>query len=105
MPNQNPLVNGQEYSWVNITVNILGRPVTGITKIAYGDKQEKVNNMGAGKLPVSRSRGSRVADGVSVEMFMSELEAIQAVAPNGQIDDIPPFDIVVVLCNTTVVQS
>ncbi len=51
--------------------------------------------MGAGKLPVSRSRGSRVADGVSVELFMSELEAIQAVAPNGQIDDIPPFDIVV----------
>ncbi len=95
MSNQNPLVNGQEYSWVNITVNILGRPVTGITKIAYGDKQEKVNNMGAGKLPVSRSRGSRVADGVSVEMFMSELEAIQAVSPNGQIDDIPPFDIVV----------
>lgn len=100
MPQFNPLVNGVEYAWVDITVNILGRQVPGITSIEYGDSREKQNNFGAGTNPVSRSRGKRVPENVKMTLYKSEMQGLQAIAPNGNIDDIPPFDIVVSYTNS-----
>ena len=42
-----PLVNGQAYSYVDITVNILGVPLAGITAIEYEMKSEITGNYGA----------------------------------------------------------
>jgi len=52
-----PLINGEEYVWGDIKTSINGVPVTGIVAISYSDKQDKQNNYGAGRHPVSRSRG------------------------------------------------
>lgn len=89
-----PLINGQAYSFSLITVNILGTPVVGITAISYKTSQEKVNNYGAGNRPVSRGYGKKECEG-SITIDMEELEALIAAAPNRDILDIPPFDIIV----------
>lgn len=89
-----PLVNGQAYSWAQIACNVLGVEIAGITAISYDEKQEKQDNFGAGNRPVSRGRGNKVATG-SITLEMAEVQALQAIAPNRDINDIPPFDIVV----------
>jgi hypothetical protein len=89
-----PLVNGQSYSWSQITCNILGVDIAGITAISYTDTQEKQDNFGAGNRPVSRGRGNITTTG-SVTLEMAEVEALQNVAPNRNILEIPPFDIIV----------
>ncbi|MEG2276675.1 MAG: hypothetical protein RSC80_02410 [Odoribacter sp.] len=89
-----PLINGLAYDWGSIVTNIAGVPVTGITAIEYGEDQEVMNNYGAGRYPVSRSKG-RITPSAKITLFMQEVEAIQAQALNGRIQDIAPFDIVV----------
>ncbi|HSW64980.1 MAG TPA: hypothetical protein VLH56_16960 [Dissulfurispiraceae bacterium] len=90
-----PLINGTRHSWASIRANILGRTVTGITAIAYEDKQEKANNYGAGAMPVSRGLGRYEAT-CSVTLHAYETEAIQRSLGIGKrLQDIAPFDIVV----------
>lgn len=89
-----PLINGVAYSWSQITCNILGRDVNGITKVSYGEEQEMEDFYGAGNLPVERGIGPRKAT-ASITLHMSEVEALQLAAPNGRLQDIPPFDIIV----------
>lgn len=93
--NQNlPMINGQTYDWNSITCLIAGIPVMGITAIKYGDKQETKNNYGAGRQPVSYSKG-RITASASMTLYMEEVEALQAAAPGGRLHDLAPFDIVV----------
>lgn len=87
-----PLINGEEYAWGDIKVCINGVPVTGITAISYGDKQDKQNNYGAGRHPVSRSRG-RITPEAKITLYMSEVVAICRNSPTGRLQDIAPFDI------------
>lgn len=89
-----PLINGVEYSWADITCTIAGAPVTGITAVKYDDDQEVVNNYGAGRFPVSRSRG-RITSSASISLYTSEIVAIQERSVNGRLQDIPAFDIIV----------
>lgn len=89
-----PLINGLAYSWSQITCNILGRPVAGISKISYSEEQEMEDNYGAGNRPVSRGLGPIQAS-ASITLDMNEVEALQAIAPNGRLQEIPPFDIIV----------
>jgi hypothetical protein len=89
-----PLINGEAYSWGQITVNILGVPVAGITQIEYSDEQEMQNNYGAGNQPVSRSYG-QVTPEASITVTAEEVVALQNAAPGGNLRDIPEFDIVV----------
>ena len=49
-----PLVNGTAYSWSQITVNILGVPVAGVSAVSYTEEQEMQDNYGAGNRPTSR---------------------------------------------------
>lgn len=88
------LINGQAYTWAQIKVNVLGRQINGIAKISYKEKEEMQDNFGAGNRPVSRSYGKITAEG-SMELHMEELEALQAATPDGRIQSIPEFDIVV----------
>jgi len=89
---QATLVNGVNYSWSNIVVQIFGIPVIGITKIMYKQKQTKVNNYGIGTLPVSRGYGN-VEYEAEIELYADELRRIIASAPGKDILSIPPFKI------------
>ena len=88
------MINGHEYSWADIVVNIAGAPLTGITGIDYDDDQEVVNVYGAGRYPVSRSKG-RITCSSKISLLTSEVIALQKKAPNGRLQDIAPFPIIV----------
>ena len=89
-----PLINGTAYSWSSVTVNVLGVQVVGITSISYSEEQEIESNFGAGNRPVSVGYGQIVSEG-SVTLHHEEVARLEAVAPNGRLQEIPPFDIVV----------
>lgn len=89
-----PLVNGMLYSWADVVSTIGGVPVTGITGIEYGDDQEVVNKYGAGRHPVGRAKG-RITPSAKITLYQEEVEAIQRQAPNGRLQDIAPFDVIV----------
>jgi len=89
-----PLINGRSYGWADITANILGVAVAGITSISYKDDQQIDNIYGAGKKPVSRGYGRETYE-ASITMLSEEVENLVAAAPNGRIQDIPEFPIIV----------
>lgn len=89
-----PLVNGEAYSWAQITLGIDGVAVAGIKAISYGENQTVVNNYGAGRFPVSRGYGAVEVTG-SITLEMTDVEAIQRAAPNGRIQDYPEFPVTV----------
>lgn len=94
MKNGIPLINGVTYSWGDIVALIAGVPITGITAIDYGDSQEVVNHYGAGRHPISRSKG-RITPAAKITLYQEEVVAIQKQAPLGRLQDIAPFDITV----------
>lgn len=71
---------------------INGVQFIGIAGIDYCDKQDKQNNCGAGRHPVSRSRGLTTPE-VKLTLYMSEVVAISCTSPTGRLQDIAPFDI------------
>lgn len=89
-----PLINGREYGWADIVVNIGGVPVTGIRAIKYSQEMEKEDIYGAGRNPVSRGYG-RVKTTASITLLSGTVMALQAKAENGQLFRIAPFNIVV----------
>ncbi len=89
-----PMVNGMLTSWADITILIAGVPVTGILGIEYSESQEVVNKFGAGRYPVGRAKGRITSEGKLI-LYQEEVQAIQAQAPGGRIQDIAPFDIIV----------
>lgn len=93
-----PLINGVEWGWGDIRVCINGVQVTGIVAISYGDKQDVQNNYGAGRHPVSRSKG-RITPSAKITLYQSEVVAIVNQSPNRRLQDIAPFDIEVLYVN------
>ncbi len=89
-----PLINGREYGWADIVVNIGGVPVTGIRAIKYDEEMEKENIYGAGRNPVSRGYG-RVKSTASITLLSGTVMALKAKAPKGQLFRIAPFPITV----------
>lgn len=87
-----PLINGVAHSWGCIVATIGGVPITGIVAIEYGESQDVENHYGAGRYPISRSKG-RITPTAKITLYMDEVEAIQAQCPNGRLQDIDPFDI------------
>jgi len=92
MPSNTPLVNGVSYAWVNISVILFGVPLIGITAIDYKRKQNKVNNWGKGKKPVSRSYGREDYE-ASISLFTETWKEIIAGSPNRNPLEVPWFDI------------
>jgi hypothetical protein len=97
---ETPMLNGRAYDWASVRMQLLGITIMGVTAIAYDDKQNKVNNFGAGSLPVSRGYGQKEAN-ASITVEMKELERIMAAAKaKGQtLQDIGPFTITVAYRN------
>ena len=89
-----PLINGVMHSWGEIVLTIAGVPITGITAIEYEEKQEVSNNYGAGRYPVGRAKG-RISPSAKLVLYQEEVEALQANAPNGRLQDLALFDITV----------
>lgn len=89
-----PLINGREYGWGDIVLNIGGIPVTGIVAIKYEEEQEKENIYGAGRNPVSRGYG-RVKATASITLLSATVMALKAKATNGQLHRLSPFSITV----------
>lgn len=92
--NITPLINGREYGWADIIVNISATPIVGIRAVKYEEEQEKENIYGAGRNPVSRGYG-RVKTTGSITLLSATVFAMQAVAPNRKLHNIAPFPIVV----------
>lgn len=99
-----PSINGRAYDWPSIRLQLLGQTVAGVTEINYSDTQEKVNNYGAGTMPVSRGYG-KYEPKADIMLEMKEVERIQAaLPPGGRLQDIPPFPIVISYVNTSNMQ-
>lgn len=89
-----PLINGREYGWGDIVMNIGGVPITGIRAIKYEEEQEKEDIYGAGRNPVSRGYG-RVKCSGSITLLSGTVMALKVKAKNGQLHRIAPFTITV----------
>lgn len=87
-----PLINGVSYTHAEIVLNIMGVVVIGCTAISYGDPQEITLNHSTGHKPSSRGFGPVTPEG-SITLTMEEVERLTAVAPFGQIQNIPDFPI------------
>lgn len=97
-----PLINCKSYEWADIICNILGVPIVGITSIMYSEKQDMKNIYGAGNRPVSRAYGN-IEPNAKLTLLMEEVEAIQAVAPGGNIMNIPEFNVTIVYIDPSLV--
>ena len=91
---QQCLINGESYAWVHIDFPLFGQIVEGIKDISYKKKQEKVNNYGRGKKPVSRGRGKEEYE-ASITLEMKETEWLKIKA-GGSLLTIKPFHVPVV---------
>nr|DAJ30009.1 MAG TPA: putative XkdM-like protein [Caudoviricetes sp.] len=89
-----PLINGREYGWADIIVNIGGVPVTGIRAIKYEEEMEKEDVYGAGRHPVSRGYG-RIKTTASITLLSGTVLALKSRAPKGQLFRIAAFPITV----------
>ena len=89
-----PLINGREYGWADITCSIGGVPVTGITAVKYETEMEKENIYGAGRNPVSRGYGRNKAT-ASITLLSGTVFALKSSTRSGQLERIAPFPITV----------
>lgn len=87
-----PLINGNLYTWADITVLIGGVPITGIRGIKYSDKQEITNVWGAGRYPVGRGKG-RITCEASVKLLVDEVRALASSSSTGRLQDLGVFDV------------
>lgn len=94
MPSTPPLINGRAYGWADISAAPSGIPLFGITDIEYSENQEMENIYGAGNRPVARGYG-RVSYSGSMTLQMEELERLQSAAPNGRLQEIPEFPVII----------
>lgn len=100
----NPLINGVNYSWSNVSLVLFGVPVIGIAKIEYTRKQKKDNNYGLGVDPISRGYGNKEYEG-KISIYRDEWNKIIASAPSRDPLDIDFFDIQVSFSGTRVTPS
>lgn len=87
-----PLINGKNWDWGDILFVLFGTPVVGITEINYGRTRGSENNYGAGHEPVGYGNKNFEYKG-DITVYMEEIEALLAKAPNRSILEIPPFTI------------
>ena len=91
---------GTMKGWNSITANFLARDVEGISALSYSDTETKENIYGAGKYPIGRSSGNYETE-CSMSLYKEEVDGLKAALPAGKrLQDIAPFDIVVVYANS-----
>ena len=99
--------NTKEFSWINVNVVLLGKPVTGLRGIEYKSKRQKEALFATGKKARGIQQGKKEYEG-TITVLQSELIAMQAAAKQSGYDDITDleFDIIVsYMSETGVVQT
>ncbi|NBX97374.1 hypothetical protein EBQ81_00715 [bacterium] len=91
--NQQVIVNGVNFDCSHISVILLGSVRPGVKSVAYNYNRTSANTYGIGNQPVSHGYGQTMYTGGSLEFIADELESIIKAAPNGDITNIPPFEI------------
>ena len=89
--------DSKQYSWANVEVVMLGRPLIGIRGVKYKISQEKEPVYGRGNKPLAIQSGNKKYEG-SIDLLQSEAEALEkaAIAAGGDdIFDLAGFDITV----------
>jgi hypothetical protein len=97
-----PLVNGKMYEYADIECVILGTPILGITSIEYGEEDNVENIYATGRYPVGRGYG-QITPSAKITILMNEAMSIVSAAPNGRIQDIPEFDIIVTFTDANLI--
>jgi hypothetical protein len=97
-----PLVNGKQYEYADITMIVLGTPILGVTNIEYGEEDNIENVYATGRYPIGRGYG-QITPAAKVTILMNEVMNIVSAAPNGRIQDIPEFDIVVTFTDVNLI--
>lgn len=97
-----PLINGKAYEFADITCIILGSPIFGVTAIEYGEEDNTENIYATGRYPVARGYG-QIEPSAKITILMNEVMNIVSAAPNGRIQDIPEFDIVVTFTDANLI--
>lgn len=87
-----PLINGVAYTHADIILEIFGVPQIGVTAINYSDPQEMTPNFSTGQKMTSMGIGT-VNPQASISMTLELIQAIQALAPGGRIQNIGFFNI------------
>lgn len=88
--------NSKEYSYCDMQVTVMGRPITGLRGIEYSVKKNKEVIYGAGSMPHSVQHGKREYSG-TLKVLQSELEALNKAAKTAGLRDLLDlqFDIIV----------
>lgn len=88
--------NTKEYSWIDVNVVLLGKPVTGLRGIEYKSKRQTEALFATGKKARGIQKGKKEYEG-TITVLQSELIAMQAAAKQSGYDDITDleFDIIV----------
>jgi hypothetical protein len=85
------LINGVNYSWVNLANIAFGFPVIGITSVSYSKKQVKENNYGIGAEPTSRGYGNITYEG-KITVYKDWWQSVINSRANKDPLTIAPFD-------------
>lgn len=96
-----PLINGVNYSWADVKVNLFGVPVVGITEVNFNNKQKKENNYGYGQDPISRGYSNREPE-ADIMIYWDEWVKIIDASTSKDPLKIPPFDIQVLFGGSSV---
>lgn len=91
-------INGNIYSYADIQFSVVGQLVAGVMAISYETEREKENFYGAGSEPIGVVYGQRKYS-ASITLTKQEIDNIKKAAPNGRLEDIPPFDFPVIYVN------
>ena len=87
--------SSKQYAWKNISLNILGTTIDGVSEIEYGKITEKEFIFGAGNKPQGIQSGNETIEG-KLTLYQSVITALETVAKaaNGSVADLV-FDIIV----------
>lgn len=97
--------DSREHSWANLQLAVDGKMITRFTGLKFAIKKEKEYVHGHGENPLEIVSGNKVPEG-EVTILGSQIEKFQeALAPDQDLTDAPPFEIVATLAPKRVGQK
>lgn len=99
------LINGREYEWADICLNVGGVDIKGFRAVSYKESQEKDFLHAKGRKPHSIQRGNKTYTG-SITFTQSEIRALVSAAGTLSLTDIQ-VDIVIAFIpeNSSLIQT
>jgi len=84
----------QGMAYADAKVEFNGIELPGVKSFDFSERQEKVNNPGTGKNPVSRSRKG-TEQNASMELDLGTIEKLEDISPTGKLIDVPAGTLVI----------